>query len=97
LSDDYAIPGDDTSRHTPKPRMSDIFRKMADQIDRNEGADFGGAYVIVPPAGAVPVECLFLNSEKNLSQFWGALGFTVQKATAELDEQDRNQQAFRHR
>lgn len=67
---------------------------MADQIDKNGGGDFGGAYVIVPPAGGNPVECLVLSSEKDIGQFWGALDFTVKKASAELDEISRNQQGF---
>lgn len=91
---EYAVPGDPNAAPTERPKTSDLFRRMADQIDLNEGAHFGGAFVLVPPAGGEPVELLLLNSLKDPSQFWGALDATVKLQLAQLDEQSRNMQAY---
>lgn len=97
MTQEYAVPGDDTSRQTERPKTSNLFRRMADQIDRNEGSAFGGAVVICPPGGGDPVELLMLNSLKDPAQFWGAVDATVKFALANLDEQARNAQAFQRR
>lgn len=92
MTEEYAIPGQETQPERPK--FADLFRKMADAIERNEGADFGGAVVVVPPSGS-PVEILILNSQRDAAQFWGTLDATVKAALADLEDQSRNLQAYR--
>ena len=95
MTNEYAVP-DDTSRQADRPKTSDLFRRMAEQIDKNAGSHFGGSFLIVPPTGD-PVEVLILNSTRDPSQFWGMLDATVKFALANLDEQARNAQGFQRR
>jgi len=42
---------------TQSPSNADYFRKMADRIDHNKDAGFGGACVFIPPQGmGEPIE-----------------------------------------
>ena len=91
--------------------ISDKFRKLADQIDKNvemptpvEGGppvsaapeNFGGAFCIVGPNGE-SIERLILDSDKDVSQFWGNLKVKAEIMLAELNEKDRTGQAFGRR
>lgn len=91
---DFAVPGQENQ--AAPPTYADLFRKMAESIERNGAADFGGAVVIVPPSGN-PVEILILNSQKDNAQFWGTLDATVKAALADMDEAGRAQEAWRRR
>lgn len=47
-----------------RKKISDLFRRMADDIDRNVDAGFGGAFVVVPPSsGGEPFENLVIGSQ----------------------------------
>lgn len=74
------------------------FRVMANRIDHNADAVFAGAAVIVPPAeGGEPVEMLIIDSSQSPAQFWGALLTKCQISLKDLDEKQRNTQAFGRR
>lgn len=74
-----------------------LFRKMADNIDHNKGAPFGGAIVIVPPdGGGKPVSTLLLDDAGDPAQFWAALQARAQIEIANLSDKQRQQQAFNH-
>lgn len=71
------------------------FRQMADNIDHNKGAPFGGALVIVPPDnGGEPVSTLILDQTGDAAQFWAAVKFKAELAIQELSNQQRANQAF---
>ena len=74
--------------------VSGRFRAMADAIDHNAaGATFGGGCVIYPPTGD-PIEILMLDNKADLAQFWSTIKTRIDIKLAEIDEQQRNQQAF---
>lgn len=61
------------------PKISAPFTAMAEKIDRNE-ADFGGAFVIVPPAGAGEMVQGLLLTSADPVQFWLLLQSQVNKS-----------------
>lgn len=71
--------------------VSERFRKMATDIDRNaESANFGGAFVVVPPQdGGEPIETLILDSKQDASQFWSLLQAKAALMIAEIEEKKR--------
>lgn len=80
----------------PARELATRFRAMADKIELNDDSAFGGAFVIIPPAnGGDPVETLILDGRQDPSQFWSILKTKCDIMLASLDEQARQQQAFR--
>ena len=77
----------------PKNEAAERFRAMAASLDHNAAATFGGAVVIVPPTGD-PIEILMLDNKADLAQFWSTIKTRIDIKLAEIDEQQRNQQAF---
>jgi hypothetical protein len=80
----------------PKNEASARFRAMADAIDHNAATQtFGGAVVIIPPVNAgEPIEMLVLDLKADPAQFWSTIKTRIEIKLAELDEQQRKQQAF---
>ncbi len=67
---------------------ADRFRRMAERIDHNKDAGFGGACVIIPPSGAgEPIEILMLDNSADLAQFFSTVATRVQRA---VDEASNN-------
>ena len=62
---------------------------MAERIERNKDAPFGGAFVIIPPGGT-PQDMLILDNSGNAAIFWSTLQTRVQIALSELDEGNRS-------
>ena len=77
--------------------IADAFRAMAEKIKHNGINEFGGAVVIVPPQGGEPLHLLILDSQQDVAMFWGNLKAKCGIALASIDQQQRNQQAFRPR
>ena len=72
------------------------FRKMADDIEKNE--NFGGAFVIVPPEGAgEPVQTLLLDPTPDPAQFWQMILTKCQIQIAEIEVKQRTNRAFGQR
>jgi hypothetical protein len=71
---------------------AELFRVMAERIDRNPSEEFGGAVLIVPPAGGEAIEILLIDPKKDLAAFWGTVQAKVQVAVAEM--QERQNSAF---
>lgn len=68
------------------------FTRMAEAIERNKAAGFGGAFVIVPPAnGGTVVETLILDASQDPAQFWALLQTKCTTQLAELDAAQRAQ------
>lgn len=64
----------------PKSKRSEPFTKMAAQIDHNDVAEFGGAFVVIPPDGAGDMVQGFLLTSADPVQFWLLLQSQVTKA-----------------
>ena len=80
------------------PSNADRFRKMADRIDHNKDAGFGGACVIVPPTGAGdPIEILMLDNSADLAQFFSTVATRVQRAVDEAGNNAALAQGFGRR
>jgi hypothetical protein len=73
---------------------SDPFKAMAEEIDHNAAANFGGGFVIVPPGGE-PLRMLFLSPSPDQAIFWGTLRGVVDMALAEIAQQQGGQFAPR--
>lgn len=67
--------------------LAELFRKMADDIDRNAEAGFGGAFVVVPPKdGGEPFQQLFVTSTQDAGDFWTLLASKCQAAIRAVDQ-----------
>lgn len=71
------------------------FTRMAEEIGKNATERFGGAFVIVPPAGD-PVEFLILDPAADSVIFWSTLQTKAQIALEEAQERE-NQQSGAYR
>ena len=74
---------------------SEPFKEMAQQIEHNGDAGFGGAFVIQPPGGGEALRMLFLNPNADPAVFWGFVKTTIDVALAELAQQQAGQFAPR--
>ena len=71
-------------------QLAAAFDQMAASIRRNASDNFGGAFVLVPPAGVGdPVASLILNSANAKLQFWGNLKNIVDQTVTQLLEAQR--------
>jgi hypothetical protein len=71
-----------------------ILRRLADQIDLNDPASFGGVAVIVPPQDAgEPIEVLILDPKKNAAQFYATIKTRLEGQLSDLEVLQRQQQA----
>lgn len=73
---------------------SDRLRAMADAIDLNDGKPFGGAVVIIPPAGGKPIEMLILDSREDGLQFYTSIKTMVEIAYNELLQSEQQKRTF---
>jgi len=79
-----------------KNPISDLFRKMADDIDRNAAAGFGGAFVCVPPTnGGDSFQTLIVGEAIDPSDFWNLLATKSKAQMSAVDAAQRTGQAFR--
>ena len=69
------------------PRSAPL-RSMADRLDHNADASFGGAFVIIPPEGEVQ-DMLILDRSASPAIFWASLQTRVQIALQEINEAER--------
>lgn len=70
-------------------------REMADRMELNANASFGGAFVIIPPAGGEVIKTLIIDSKQDPAQYWSIIKTKADMALMGLDEQQRNTRAFR--
>jgi hypothetical protein len=71
------------------------FREMADQIERNQDAVFGGAYVIIPPSqDADSLSVLVVDNEADAAGFFCLLEWRITNITKSMDMQERMKQGF---
>lgn len=65
------------------PGPADLFREMADRIERNDPAEFAGAILVVPPVPISggewePIEMLLVNPRREEWHFWSTIFTKVQ-------------------
>ena len=78
-------------------KASERFRVMADLIEDNAHATFGGAVVIIPPAeGGDPIEMLMLDVTADAGQFWATIKTRIEIKLNQMDEKARAQATFGH-
>ena len=76
--------------------VSGRYRAMADRLDHNATDTFGGACVIIPPAGGGdPIELLMLDSKGDPAQFWATISTRIQIVLEDLKV--KQQQPFPQR
>lgn len=69
-----------------KSDVSDRYRLMADRIDHNADAAFGGSCVIIPPpGGGDPIEFILLDLKSDPAQFWATITSKIQILLKELE------------
>jgi hypothetical protein len=73
-------------------KQSEPFTAMAERIERNP--EFGGAVVIVPPAGEEPLEWLIVDTKSDILRFWVKLKTDIDAIIQRLDERARMQSGF---
>jgi hypothetical protein len=74
---------------TQLPSNSERFRKMAERIDHNKDAGFGGACVFVPPQGmGEPIEILILDTGSEVAQFYSTVATRLQIALDKMQNQN---------
>lgn len=84
-----------------QPSNADRFRKMAERIDNNREDGFGGACVIMPPAGGGdPIEILIVvppGGFSDLVQFYSMVSSRIQRSLDEVNATVAMQQGFGRR
>lgn len=71
-------------------KTSAPFSEMARSIEHNAGQGFGGAVVIVPPAGGgEPIELLMLDSSGDVAQFFSTVQSRIAIRLQLLDDKQR--------
>ena len=88
------------------PEAAALFRSLADRLDANPSAPFGGAFLVVPPAapdtamGGVassvpPLDGVYLTSTPNPAVFWSSVSGQIEVAIATLSAQAQQQSGGR--
>jgi hypothetical protein len=68
----------------------DLFRAMAERIERQAEGDFAGAMLLVPPGEGEPLQVLLADPEQKPEHFWNIAKVRVDIALGNLvDEQRR--------
>ena len=66
---------------------SDYLKSLIEKIERNPEADFGGAFIIVPPEGD-PVQGLFIGQNEP-GLFWASVKTKIEQALDAIDTRQR--------
>lgn len=70
-----------TGMITPTP--ADLFRQMAERIERNAPTEFAGAVLLIPPGNETPIEILLVNPRPDMEHFWSTCEAQVKAAQME--------------
>lgn len=74
-----------------KVDYSVAFAAMAERIVKNKDESFGGAFVVVPPAGAgEPLQALVINAGVDGAMFWQVLQAQITVALGNIQQQQAN-------
>lgn len=81
--------GQDATRPDSRTHVvARALRKLADEVEKNDPARFGGCYLIIPPTGEER-DLLILNAKQDVSLFWASVKTTCEIALAEMQDQER--------
>lgn len=81
-----------------QPNYGEPFFQMRERIDRNTTSTFGGAFVIIPPAGGgEPMETLILDAQADPAQFLMWLSAKITNELEKLKDKERSGNAFGRR
>ena len=69
---------------------SDLFRQLADKIDKNAPEDFGGAFIVVPPSGD-PISGMMIG-EQDVNTFWILVKTKLEAEVEKLNQLQKQQQ-----
>ena len=70
--------------------LAHYFDEMAKRIRLNKDSNFGGAFVLIPPAGyGDPVDSLLINSPNASLMFWHHLKSIAEQTINQVQEQQR--------
>lgn len=69
--------------------LANTLREMADRIEANGAAQFGGCFVVLPPMGLDPMTTLILDNKQDPAQFYGVLQTKCKIALDSIDAQQR--------
>ena len=72
-----------------------LFRQLAERLERNPAEEFSGAYLVIPPGEAEPLDGMSLKSKPDPVGFWSAVQGAVELAIADFQEAARKGQGFR--
>lgn len=75
---------------TDKKPPAQIFTEMASRIERNDPAEFAGAYVIISPKGEI-ISHAFINPNGDEASFWGFISGAVQTAGTNAVQREESQ------
>ena len=73
--------------------VGDLFRAMAERVERNPDEEFGGALLIVPPiepgsgTKLAPITHLSIGPVADVAAFWGVAAAKVEVAKAIFDQE----------
>lgn len=76
-------------------KYSELFRNLADKIERNDEKDFGGAFLILPPVGNEISGVII--GQSDIASFFGMVKTKLDVAVSEADDAHKKQQAFGRR
>lgn len=86
------------SEEPQAPNNAEPFKKMAQRIEHNADAGFGGACVIIPPAqSGDPIEVLLLDNAADPATFYSTVSTRLQLALDKIGELKAQQGAFGRR
>ena len=82
----------------PPNHAAEALRRMADHVERNAAAGFGGCVVIVPPeGGGAPIEMLQICDTPDLTQFFGNVSARITARVTELQALQQQQAGWGRR
>ena len=67
---------------------------MAERIQHNADAHFGGACVLVPPGGGKALEILMLDAAEDEGQFWATILTRIQTAIHDSDQKKKTGMSY---
>lgn len=73
---------------------AELFREMADRIEKNDASEFAGAILIVPPSGE-PIQVMINDPTQDIEAFWSLAMSRIAIAQAENDPRRTSSAAFR--
>lgn len=84
------IEGQETNIQT----LAKELRDMADRLEANGIAYFGGCFVVLPPMGFDPLSALILDNKQDAAQFFALLKTKCDMQLMGIEEQQRGSRGF---